>query len=177
MQLIEWQYKNLILPLIKTENGTRYCTSQGLCSALETTSTNLRYLLSVHKDKITPLTVSNTNGHQELSGVSMFLRLYRQQFGIRAVRGDLKLFTLKQALLVAFRVGTDQAWDFQEAVADEIEKQGRESGISIEQFAELEARIAQLEQREDGLSAYASSMATQAGHTLRSYQDVKKLIH
>lgn len=85
MQLIEWHYKNLVLPLIRTESGTRYCTTQGLCSALEMNVENLRKTLNKNKNRIDAVTVTDTHGHGELSGVSTFLRAYRQQFGIRAV--------------------------------------------------------------------------------------------
>lgn len=85
--------------------GELYCTSKAICGALGVHEETLRSIYNRHTKEFALLSVSNCNAKE-------FLQQNRVEFGVKRVRGDMRLWSEDDMLTFAFHSKSDVSLEF-----------------------------------------------------------------
>lgn len=172
MNLVKWQFRDLEISMVKIV-GELYCTSTSLCSALGMTTGQLRNIVYTSKGRLVPMSVTNRDEHQDLL---LFLITNGTKLGInkRQPHATLKLWSLNQALKIAYRARTDVAEEFIEASIELVKAEATEGYISRDEFKALEERYDRLEQIILNSKTSLELAATAAGRSLQASRATKQ---
>jgi hypothetical protein len=168
MQLYRWSYRRLHVPMIEDGDGKLWCTSGILCSALMISEPALRMLYHANREKFSGNCVSGAYAIE-------FLRSHRVEFGLNYVRGDMRLWSVRDMIKVAFLSRSKVAIEFTDCVVDLIEEHASRSPITLEQYEQLAARLAQLEAMVAEAQPSLASAASAAGTALVAHRGLKIL--
>jgi hypothetical protein len=162
------------LPMLKTANGERLTTRHVVAVALGTTDNALRLIHSRYQHRFDTVSVADRHAIQ-------FLKDHKDAFGVKYVRGDMRLVTLRDAIRFATLSNSPTAVDFQEAILDEIIRSTLENTVSTAEFqatiARLEAQNQQLAERIDQVQPALRVAASSAGRALHAQKELKALLN
>lgn len=164
MRLVTWSFQSLQIPMIETEDGSMFCTSGALCSALGLTTAQLRKVRERHKDRLQPSCVTDCHA-------ARFIQDHLASFGLNHVRGDMLLWSLDTALGVAFHVHTSTAWAFHQAAIKLIKEHATREVVPLSKYEELLQRVERLEQITLDSREALRVAASAAGATLNAHKE------
>lgn len=134
---IEFPTMGVTVPMLKDDKHGLLCTNPVLIQTLGTTRTTLETIRLKHGHRLPTIKYEK----------SYFIGLPKAELGLERIGANTVLWPLKSMLGVAFHLHTDQAWEFHQEAIRLLEATIRESTITAAQYAELAARVAQLEGR------------------------------
>lgn len=133
MKYFKWTFKNLTVPMVEIEPGHLRCTNMAIASSLGVDIKVLRKVYERHPQVFTPLSATECRAKD-------FLRNHREQFEIKRVRGDIKLWTPRDMLRFARYITSPTSDEFHEHVIDLIEEQAQVGQIALEEYDRLMTR-------------------------------------
>ena len=162
------------LPMLKTDTGERLTTRHVVAMALGTTDKALEWLHRNNKNRFDMVRACETRANE-------LLLKHKQDFGIKRVRADMRLVTLRDAIRFATLSNSPTAIDFQEAILDEIIRSTLENTVSTAEFqatiARLEAQNQQLAERIDQVQPALLTTRSSAGRALQAQRTLKVLLN
>ena len=162
------------LPMLKTDSGERLTTRHVVALALGATDHAMALIHAAHKSRFDTVCVSDRDAIR-------FLKEHKNEFGMKYVRGDMRLVTLRDAIRFAMLSNSPTAIDFQEAILDEIIRATLEHTVSTEEFqttiARLEAQNQRLSERIDLVQPALRVTASSAGRALHAQKELKALLN
>lgn len=168
MKLVLWEFNELRIPMLCTEQYGMCCTSKALAGSLGITESALRDIHSRHKAELHPICVANCDA-------ILFLRAHREEFGVNYVRKDMVLWPLRQALVVAHRSNSKVSSAFLQASLDLVEHHARTSYVTEDKYNALLRRVDQLQTALELSQPALSTAASAAGSALRAQRDIRHL--
>lgn len=147
MHLVKWKFKALEISMMKVD-GELYFTSGSLCAALGMTVNQLRKVVQASKGELQAMVVSKRHDRLELIE---FLMSRSKQLGINDSQSHstLRLWSLDQALKVAYLARTDVSWEFIEASIALVKAEATSGYVSKAEFLTLEQRYSETLSRVD----------------------------
>ena len=170
MKHVEWSFQNLSIPMIDID-GTLYCTSQVLADALGVTIGDIRWLYSSRKDEFDGICVSTTNAIN-------FLQENKHLFGVKYLRGDMRLWSENDMILMAVGARSDKGKAFRKNLVAFIKKHAVLSCVSQEKYDELATQVAELQGQVAKLveiQPFLEAAASAAGKALQAQKGIKPL--
>jgi prophage antirepressor-like protein len=172
MKLARWSFQNLHIPMLEDEQGSLYCINQALTSALGLTEASLRKLYFQHKGEFDGNCVTSSNAIQ-------FLREHKTEFGLRYVRGDMRLWSENDMILIAVLSRSPVGSEFRKGVIQLIKDNARKEYISKEQYeADMSLLKGQVQELKDMFQQSQPALhtaASAAGVALQAQRGTKHL--
>jgi hypothetical protein len=134
MKLVRWSFQNLHVPMMEDGQGELYCTSRGLCGALNILEDTLRHVYTRHKEEFDSLSVTDCHAKE-------FLQENRAEFGVTRVKKDMRLWTEDDMLNFAFYTKSGVARQFRQDLRKFIKANASRHYISMEQYHKLEQEL------------------------------------
>lgn len=173
-----WRFANLNVPMLKLPDGRRVCTSKAVCKALGINKEALWFLTSKYADKLSRISLSETQAKD-------FLDEHRDLYEIGRLRNDMRLWTSSDLLWFARHATSVQSDEAYVEIIKLVQREAQEGMISIEEWRGMEARNAELEQRNvtleevvrriDVLEETLGITGSALGRGLQAIGQVKKL--
>lgn len=168
VKLVRWEFNELHIPMLHTEQYGMCCTSKALAGALGVTEVALRVVHNRHKTELHPICVTDCNA-------ILFLKAHREEFDVSYVRKDMVLWPLRQALVVAHYSKSKIAASFLQASFDLVEQHARTSYITEDKYNALLSRVDQLQIALVAGQPALDAAASAAGAALRAQRGIRHL--
>ena len=168
MKLVKWQFQGLVMPMIQDESGELYCTSKAICEALGVCEETLRTVYNRHREEFSSLSVSNCNAKD-------FLKENSEEFGVKRVRADMRLWTEDDMLGFGFFLKSDEAREYRRQLRQFIKANAMVNTVSREEHEQLKGRLEYIENLLRDSMPAVHSTASMAGRMLRTQRDNKHL--
>jgi prophage antirepressor-like protein len=138
MQLLEWSYNKLIVPMMEDEQGRLFTTGAILCAALGITENALKKISQRHAQRF-----SWNENLTDCKATAAFLDQHRDAFGIKRLNKDIKLWSDADMINVAFLSNSPMAADFRDGVIELIRQSARKDYLSPEAFERIALQLSQ----------------------------------
>ncbi len=135
MKLVRWSFHNIQMPMMENDTGQLFCTSSALCAALGAQEEALRQVYRRHPNDFEGVCVTDCHAIE-------FLREHKQEFGMKYVRGDMRLWSEQDMVSFAMLSRSDVSVDFRRQLNEFIRTNARRDYVSKEQYMELEEELA-----------------------------------
>jgi hypothetical protein len=178
MKLVRWEFLGLHMPMMGDDEGELYCTSKSLCDALGVTDNALWVLASRHAKELSDFCLSNCKA-------IAFLKEHKLEFGVKYIRGNMRLWSEDDMLVIASRSEAPQALEFMKRLRRFGKLHARVSLISIEEFREMRAELKDLREMKSEFQVFkemlhqylpsADKTASLAGSVLQAQKGTKTL--
>lgn len=168
MKLVKWEFQGLTMPMMADESGELYCTSKAICDALGANESNLRDVYSRHADEFGKNCVSNCDANS-------FLKENKAVFGVKYIRGNMRLWSEDDMLTFGFFLKTDASKEYRRQLRQFIKAHARVNTVSREEHEQLKGRLEYIENLLMASMPAVKSTASMAGRMLRTQRDTKHL--
>lgn len=166
MKLVRWSFQGLHMPMMEDDSGELYCTSKAICEALAIDEATLRKICERHPEEVGENCV--TDCHAKL-----FLKENKAEFGVRYVRGDMRLWTEDDMLTFAFHARSNVALEFRRKLRQFIKQNARRGYVKQVEFDRLQGRLDQMAELIQSLIPSVDKSASLAGSLLAEQKHSK----
>lgn len=129
MNIIRWSFNNLHVPMIETEAGKLFCTTNTIANSLGTTENAVKQIMRRNKDKLNKLTGTDSISKE-------FLRLHKTELGILRVKENTPLWSEAQMIRIALWTRTEVADQFVDEIIDFVRTHAKKSALTEETILE-----------------------------------------
>jgi hypothetical protein len=166
---VAWEViQGTCLPMMEDKDGELFCTNKCIEDGLGLTPDNVRKIYQVNKDEFSALSVTNPHAKD-------FLKTHKNEFGVKRVRSDMRLWNEDDMLTFAFKANTDKGIEFRRNLRKFIKENAKRHYVSKEQFDDLKNKFNDLTKIVLYSLPAVETTASLAGKALRAQKQTKQL--
>ena len=184
MKVSNYTFRNLYFPLLHLDNGSRFGLTNGLAHALGIDPHALRTVFKRHEDEF------DSNCATDCDAIE-FLKENKVQFGLKYVRGDMRLWSLHDMILMALLSRTSVSKEFRRDIISYVEENAHEEIVAIgmerdeavrkynaliEETRGMHGRLENLEELVARMQPATQAVASAAGAVLSAQKGMLRVV-
>lgn len=132
---VAWEVlPGLSLPMMEDGEGELFCTNKCIEDGLGIGSDSVRKIYERNKAEFSGVSVTNRHAKE-------FLKAHKNEFGVKRVRLDMRLWNEDDMLTFAFKANTEKGFEFRKKLRQFIKANAKRHYVSKDEFDDLKNKF------------------------------------